>query len=139
MKIENLMISGGCGFIGANFIYYLLGQPDFAGRIINVDKLTYAGNPENLKGLEEKYPKRYVFQKADVCDAEAMKRIFDEYDIDAICHFAAESHVDRSIKRPDQFIFTNIIGTFNLLEIAKKNPDRFKLFHHIYLRLPKGS
>jgi dTDP-glucose 4,6-dehydratase len=131
MTMKNLMVTGGCGFIGTNFIYHLLEKPDFRGRIINVDKLTYAGNPENLTGLEERYPGRYVFQKADICEADAIKIIFSKYEVDAICHFAAESHVDRSIKRPEDFIFTNIIGTFNLLEIAKVNKDRFLLFHHI--------
>ncbi|MCX5857689.1 MAG: dTDP-glucose 4,6-dehydratase [Deltaproteobacteria bacterium] len=129
--MKNLMVTGGCGFIGTNFIYHLLEKPDFRGRIINVDKLTYAGNPENLAGLEEKYPGRYVFQKADICGADTIKTIFSKYEVDAICHFAAESHVDRSIKRPEDFIFTNIIGTFNLLEIAKTHKDRFLLFHHI--------
>ena len=109
----------------------LLEKPDFRGRIINVDTLTYAGNPENLAGLEAKYPGRYVFQKADICGADTIKTIFSKYEVDAICHFAAESHVDRSIKRPEDFIFTNIIGTFNLLEIAKTHKDRFLLFHHI--------
>ena len=129
--INNLMVTGGCGVIGTNFIYHLLEKPDFRGRIINVDKLTYAGNPENLTGLEEKYPGRYVFHKADICEADAVKTIFSKYEVDAICHFAAESHVDRSIKRPEDFIFTNIVGTFNLLEIAKTHKDRFRLFHHI--------
>jgi len=131
MKIENLMVTGGCGFIGSNFIRYLLEQSDFKGRIINVDSLTYAGNPENLKGVAKTWPGRYVFVRADICDLEAMKKIFAEYGIDGICHFAAESHVDRSIKRPDSFIFSNIIGTFNLLEIARGLGDAFQIFHHI--------
>jgi len=131
MKIENLMITGGCGFIGSNFIRYLLEQSDFKGRIINVDTLTYAGNPENLKGVAKNRPGRYIFVRADICDLEAMKSIFAEYGIDGVCHFAAESHVDRSIKRPDSFIFSNIIGTFNLLEIARGLGDAFRIFHHI--------
>jgi dTDP-glucose 4,6-dehydratase len=131
MKIENLMVTGGCGFIGTNFICHLLEKPDFRGRIINLDKVTYAGNPENLIGLEERYPRRYVFQKADICDADSIKAIFSEYQVDAICHFAAESHVDRSIKNPGSFIHSNIIGTFNLLEVARADRDRFQLFHHI--------
>ena len=131
MKIENLMVTGGCGFIGSNFIRYLLEQSDFQGRIINVDTLTYAGNPENLKGVAKTWPGRYAFVRADICDLEAMKKIFAEYGIDGICHFAAESHVDRSIKRPDSFIFSNIIGTFNLLEIARGLGDTFQIFHHI--------
>lgn len=131
MRIENLMVTGGCGFIGTNFIYHLLQKPGFQGRIINLDKLTYAGNPENLNGLEEHYPGRYVFQKVDICDADAVEAVFSEYQIDTICHFAAESHVDRSIKNPENFIYSNIIGTFNLLEIARACGGRFQLFHHI--------
>ena len=131
MDIKNLMVTGGCGFIGSNFIDHLLAKPDFQGRIVNVDKLTYAGNPENLRGIDIKYPGRYIFIKADICDAGLMQEIFDRYDIDAICHFAAESHVDRSIKRPESFIHTNIIGTFNLLEIANVNQEKFQIFHHI--------
>jgi dTDP-glucose 4,6-dehydratase len=131
MKVENLMVTGGCGFIGSNFIRYLLEQGDFKGRIINVDTLTYAGNPENLKGVAKAWPGRYVFVRADICDLDAMKKIFAEHGIDGICHFAAESHVDRSIKRPDSFIFSNIIGTFNLLEIARGLGDAFQIFHHI--------
>jgi dTDP-glucose 4,6-dehydratase len=131
MNIKNLMVTGGCGFIGSNFIYHLLANPDFSGRIINVDKLTYAGNPENLKGLDVASPGRYSFEKADICDGALMQDIFRRYEVDAICHFAAESHVDRSIKHPESFIKTNILGTFNLLEIAKANRDTFQLFHHI--------
>jgi dTDP-glucose 4,6-dehydratase len=125
------MVTGGCGFIGTSFIGRLLEKPDFTGRIINVDKLTYAGNPENLEGAAGRYPGRYVFQKADICDAAAIEAIFSEYQVDSICHFAAESHVDRSIKNPSSFIFSNIVGTFNLLEIARANRERFVLFHHI--------
>lgn len=131
MVIKNLMVTGGCGFIGSNFIRYLLKGEDFSGRIINADKLTYAGNPDNLKGIKEKYPERYVFERADICDFARMEEIFSDYKIDTICHFAAESHVDRSIKRPDTFINTNIIGTFNLLELARAASDNFSLFHHI--------
>ncbi len=131
MDIKNLMVTGGCGFIGSNFIRFLLEKEDFRGRIINVDSLTYAGNPENLSDMAAAYPERYIFRRADICDAALMKAIFEEYEIDAVCHFAAESHVDRSIKRPDSFIFTNIVGTFNLLEIARGRMETFKIFHHI--------
>ena len=125
------MVTGGCGFIGSNFIRYLLEEKEFTGRIINVDKLTYAGNPENLKGINEHYPGRYIFYKADICDAGVIGRIFSDNAVDAVCHFAAESHVDRSIKRPDSFIHTNIVGTFNLLELARARTDDFLLFHHV--------
>ncbi|HPX82658.1 MAG TPA: dTDP-glucose 4,6-dehydratase, partial [Syntrophales bacterium] len=129
--IKNLLVTGGCGFIGSNFIHYLLAREDFHGRIVNVDALTYAGNPDNLKGVAATDPGRYVFIRADICDLETMKNIFNDYGIDAVSHFAAESHVDRSIKRPDSFIFSNIVGTFNLLEIARSRGDSFRIFHHI--------
>jgi dTDP-glucose 4,6-dehydratase len=130
-EFRNLVVTGGCGFIGSNFIRHLIGNPDFSGRIINVDKLTYAGNPENLAGIEQEYPARYVFQKVDICDAVQLEKVFAEYAVDAVCHFAAEYHVDRSIKDPGSFIQTNIVGTFNLLEIAKSRGDKFRLFHHV--------
>ena len=129
--MNNLLVTGGCGFIGTNFIRYLFSDSGFSGRIINVDKLTYAGNPDNLKGIEEKSSGRYAFIKADICDTKAMTEVFEKYEIDAICHFAAESHVDRSIVKPDTFIKTNIKGTFNLLEQARFCQDRLVLFHHI--------
>ncbi|MDO9528006.1 MAG: dTDP-glucose 4,6-dehydratase [Syntrophales bacterium] len=131
MEIKNMMVTGGCGFIGSNFIHYMFEKSDFKGTIINVDKLTYAGNPENLKGIEQKYSDRYIFRRADICELAAMEEVFTHYDIDTICHFAAESHVDRSIKRPESFINTNIIGTFNLLEVARAHHDKFVLFHHV--------
>ena len=128
---KNLLVTGGCGFIGSNFIRYLIDNGNFSGRIINVDKLTYAGNPENLAGITSGFASRYIFQKVDICDAAKLEEVFSQYDVDAVCHFAAESHVDRSIKDPESFIQTNIIGTFNLLEIAKARGDEFKLFHHV--------
>jgi dTDP-glucose 4,6-dehydratase len=130
-EFSNLLVTGGSGFIGSNFIRNLFNDKTFSGRIINVDKLTYAGNPENLEGISEEFGSRYVFQKVDICDAALLEKVFGEHDIDAICHFAAESHVDRSIKDPGSFIQTNIVGTFNLLEIAKAKGDKFKLFHHV--------
>jgi dTDP-glucose 4,6-dehydratase len=125
------MVTGGCGFIGSNFIHYILDKADFNGRIINVDKLTYAGNPENLIGIEKMYPGRYIFERADICDFDVIRKLFSRYEIDTICHFAAESHVDRSIKKPGSFIYTNIIGTYNLLETARAHSEEFVLFHHI--------
>jgi dTDP-glucose 4,6-dehydratase len=129
--MKNILVTGGCGFIGSNFIRYLLYESDFSGKIINVDKLTYAGNPENLFGLERDYPERYIFIKEDICNRREMDQIFTKYSIDAVCHFAAESHVDRSIVSPDSFIQTNIIGTFNLLECVRDHDDQIKLLHHI--------
>jgi len=129
--MKNMLVTGGCGFIGANFVKYLLKESDFTGRIVNVDKLTYAGNPENLTDIEKDYKDRYIFIKADICDGSKMTEIFEQYRIDSVCHFAAESHVDRSIVKPDAFIQTNIIGTFNLLESARIHQSRMLLFHHI--------
>jgi len=129
--MDNLLVTGGCGFIGSNFIRYLFQETNFKGRIINVDKLTYAGNPENLDDHVKEYSDRYSFFKEDICNIEAMDTIFKEYSIDTVCHFAAESHVDRSILGPSEFIQTNIVGTFNLLECAKKYRDNLNLFHHI--------
>lgn len=130
-EFQNLMVTGGCGFIGSNFIRFLLNNSDFRGNIINVDKLTYAGNPENLADVALKFKERYFFLQIDICDTKALEQVFSSYEIDAVCHFAAESHVDRSIKNPGNFIQTNIVGTFNLLECAKARSDKFRLFHHV--------
>lgn len=129
-KIQNLMVTGGCGFIGSNLIRFLLEKSDFQGKLVNVDSLTYAGNPLSLRDIEERFAGRYFFRKADICDRAGMERIFSEYEINSVCHLAAESHVDRSIRRPAEFIFTNIVGTFNLLEAARGRPS-FSLFHHV--------
>ena len=129
--MQNILVTGGCGFIGTNFIRYLLTESDFSGMIINLDKLTYAGNPENLQDMAKLFPGRYIFEKADICDPSALATIFKQHRIDTICHFAAESHVDRSIVAPDEFIKTNIEGTFNLLEVARQHIDQLQLFHHV--------
>jgi len=129
MKV--LLVTGGCGFIGANFIRYLLDETGFDGRIVNLDALTYAGNPENLSDLAERFPDRYVFDHADLRRRGDVERVFDEHRVDAVCHFAAESHVDRSIVAPDDFIQTNIVGTYHLLEAARARIDRMVRFHHV--------
>ena len=133
-KLTNLLVTGGSGFIGSNFIRYLFDKTDFEGNIINIDLLTYAGNPENLVDIDKKYGNtRYFFQHANICDYDFLKKIFSQYNIDTVVHFAAESHVDRSIYGPKDFIETNIVGTFTLLEAARhywKNKDDV-LFHHI--------
>jgi dTDP-glucose 4,6-dehydratase len=129
--MQNLLITGGCGFIGSNFVRFMLGRDDFTGRIINVDSLTYAGNPESLTDIGNDFSDRYVFVRADICDGLQMAEIFDSYGVDAVCHFAAESHVDRSIVDPDAFIQTNIVGTFNLLQLVRTHQDRLTLFHHV--------
>jgi dTDP-glucose 4,6-dehydratase len=130
-NIRNILVTGGCGFIGTNFIRYILDRPDFKGRVVNMDKLTYAGNPENLRGVEQQHPSRYEFIRSDICDRETLKTVFKKYSIDTICHFAAESHVDRSIARPEAFIETNIFGTFSLLELARGRMEEIELFHHV--------
>ena len=114
--MKNVMVTGGAGFIGSNFILYEL-KKDSDVRIINVDKLTYAGNLENLREVENN--PRYHFHQVDICDAEAIQKLFKEYDIDTVINFAAESHVDRSIKDPMVFVRTNVLGTATLLNAAK--------------------
>ncbi|MBR2887328.1 MAG: dTDP-glucose 4,6-dehydratase, partial [Bacteroidales bacterium] len=132
--MKAIMVTGGAGFIGSNFIRYVFEKTDFQGKIINVDKLTYAGNPENLSDIAAKFSgNRYFFEQTDICDKEGIANIFKKYDIDTVVHFAAESHVDRSILGPKDFIETNIVGTFNLLENARNYwGDRKDVrFHHI--------
>ena len=114
--MKRFLVTGGAGFIGSNFIQLLLQQPDL--QVLNLDKLTYAGNLDSLQAVTEQ--PRYGFIQADICVAEQVEKIINEFQPDAIVHFAAESHVDRSIDGPAAFIQTNIIGTFNLLEAARK-------------------
>ena len=130
--MKKILITGGVGFIGSNFIHYLFANvKDFF--IINLDKLTYAGNLENLKHIEKKYFHNYKFIHGDICDQELVNSIFKEYNPQYVINFAAESHVDRSILGPSEFIQTNIIGTFILLEVARKywKDKKDILFHHI--------
>ncbi len=138
-KLNTILITGGCGFIGSNFIHYLFSESSFKGTVVNVDCLTYAGNLENLDSIEQEYGgKRYFFEKADICDRKEMERIFKQYDIDTVIHFAAESHVDRSVLGPEAFIKTNVMGTYTLLDVARQywnisldNTRKDVLFHHI--------
>lgn len=138
MKNKNILITGGAGFIGSNFIPYLLLKYTNIN-IINLDKLTYAGELSNL--IEVKNSKNYQFVKGDICDRQLIERLFAQYDFNGVIHFAAESHVDNSIKSPDAFISTNVMGTFNLIDVAKNYwmDSSFKIkkgfenarFHHI--------
>lgn len=136
-KFANVLVTGGCGFIGTNFVRHLFSDKGFSGRIINFDALTYAGNPENLADIDAAHGKRgdgrYAFVRADICDRAAVGKAFADYGIDAVVHFAAESHVDRSILGPEAFIRTNVMGTYTLLDVARNVWAGRKdvLFHHI--------
>jgi dTDP-glucose 4,6-dehydratase len=114
---KTLLVTGGAGFIGSNFINYLLeNNQDIT--IVNIDKLTYAGELSNLSEVANN--DNYQFVEGDICDRVLVERLFNEYQFDGVIHFAAESHVDNSIKTPDAFIETNVFGTFNVLDVAKK-------------------
>ncbi len=133
--MKTVLVTGGAGFIGSNFVRYLLQtEPDV--KIINLDALTYAGSMANLADLPA--PDRHEFVHGDICDQQLVANLFHHYPIDTVVHFAAESHVDRSILGPAQFIQTNILGTFNLLEAARQNwitekylPLNQVHFHHV--------
>ncbi len=133
--MKNMLVTGGAGFIGANFVRYTL-QTNPQARVVDLDLLTYAGSLENLRDLPD--PSRHVFVQGDICDRELVERLMKDYAIDAIVHFAAETHVDRSIVGPAAFIQTNAVGTFTLLEAARKVwldekflPIEQVRFHHI--------
>ena len=113
--LMKIIVTGGAGFIGSAVIRHLISNTQH--HVFNIDKLTYAGNLESLKSVDQS--DRYQFERADICDADAMRRIFDTFKPDAIMHLAAESHVDRSIDGPADFIETNIVGTYQLLEVAR--------------------
>lgn len=114
--MNRVIVTGGAGFIGANYLHTLFADPSFTGKILNIDKLTYAGNLESLQDLEAKYGNsRYFFEQADICDAQKMKELLHQFKPDTIVHFAAESHVDRSIDGPMEFVQTNLVGTATLL------------------------
>ena len=130
----NILVTGGAGFIGSNFIRYVLNRNEFTGTIVNYDKLTYAGNLLSLEDVDKHHGgTRYFFERGDIGDYERLKKIFHQYAITIVVHFAAESHVDRSIYGPKDFIDTNIHGTFSLLEAARERWSTRSdvLFHHI--------
>jgi dTDP-glucose 4,6-dehydratase len=140
-KLTNILVTGGAGFIGCNFIRFMLEKAEgFSGRIINLDALTYAGNSMSLADIDAKYGPsvehaRYFFEHGNICDRVFVESLFGKYDIDTVVHFAAESHVDRSILGPEAFVKTNVMGTFTLLDVAlnawEKVASSDVLFHHI--------
>ena len=127
---KNILVTGGAGFIGSHLVRLLVNKyPNY--RIINLDCLTYAGNLDNLKDIEQK--ENYVFVKENIKNEEAVSTLFDKYQIDSVIHLAAESHVDRSISGPMEFVLTNVIGTVNLLQVCKNKWTDLsnKLFYHV--------
>ncbi len=132
--MKKYLITGGCGFIGSNFIHFLL-KNGLSSQIVNLDKMTYAGNKDNLSSIE--YDDNYHFIKGDICNQSTVRDILEKYNPDVLVHFAAESHVDRSIDGPAEFIQTNVVGTLNLLiesnqwlkELNRKTKDNFRFIH----------
>ena len=122
--MKTYFITGGCGFIGSNFIHYLF-ENELAGQVANLDKMTYAGNKENLNLIENQ--SNYSFIKGDICDQITVLDLLEKYNPDVVVHFAAESHVDRSIDGPNQFIQTNVVGTMNLLNETNKWLKKIKV------------
>jgi dTDP-glucose 4,6-dehydratase len=124
---QSLLVTGGCGFIGSAFVRMLFRDAAFPGRVVNLDLLTYAGNPDNLKGHVDE--SRYTFCKGDIRDATLVGKLLDEHHVDSVVNFAAETHVDRSIRGPGEFMDTNVLGTFHLLEAVRARPHVH--FHHV--------
>jgi dTDP-glucose 4,6-dehydratase len=129
--MKNILITGGAGFIGSHVVrHFLLTHPDV--KVVNLDKLTYAGNLENLKDIE--HLPNYAFEKGDIADAAFVQSLFEKYNFDGVIHLAAESHVDRSITNPMEFVQTNVVGTVTLLNAAVahwKNNFEGKRFYHV--------
>ena len=128
-----ILVTGGAGFIGSNFIRYLFTKAGFHGTVVNFDKLTYAGNPHSLADIAAQFRDRYVFVKGDIAEAGDVEPALAKYNVDTIVHFAAESHVDRSIHGPGEFVLTNILGTYTVLQAARATwGDRQDVrFHHV--------
>lgn len=125
--LSSILVTGGAGFIGSAFIRTLFKAPDFTGKIVNLDALTYAGNPENLEGHTD--AARYTFVKGDIRDQALLEQLFLEHAVDCVVHFAAESHVDRSIHGPKDFLETNIMGTFSILEALRSRAAAGQAIH----------
>ena len=128
--MKNIIITGGAGFIGSHVVrLFVTKYPQY--NIINLDALTYAGNPENLADIDNR--PNYAFEKVNILDVPEVERVFKQYKVTHIIHLAAETHVDRSIHSPLDFVYTNVVGTVNLLNVGKKNWDNFsdKLFYHV--------
>ena len=128
--MKSILVTGGCGFIGSNFIRNIV-EKHKSIQIVNLDKLTYAGNISNVNDLEKP---QYIFMQGDICDSDLLESLFSKYKFDSVVHFAAESHVDRSIDGPSEFIQTNVVGTLNLLEHSRKfysksKNKNFKFLH----------
>lgn len=126
----HILITGGCGFIGSHVVrHFLTTYPQY--HVVNLDKLTYAGNPNNLKDVEN--APNYTFVRGDICDADLVSQLFDTYQFEGVIHLAAESHVDRSILNPMEFVQTNVIGTVTLLQVAKEKwkDTSGKRFYHV--------
>ena len=128
--MKKILVTGGCGFIGSNYIHQVHKKGEDT-HIVNLDKMTYAGNAHNLEGIPNSF---HTFVEGDICDAGLLKSLFDEHRFDAVVHFAAESHVDRSIDGPAEFIQTNVVGTMNLLEQSRSffnesNHKNFRFLH----------
>ena len=132
-SFHHLLVTGGAGFIGSNFIRYVLTKTDFTGKIVNLDKLTYAGNPLNLSDIERHFSDRYELVRGDIADLELVRHLIQTKQIDCVINFAAESHVDRSIDGPLDFIQTNVVGTFTLLEAVRETQESKRPihFHHV--------
>jgi len=139
--VRNLMVTGGAGFIGSNFARYMLEKyPDY--HIVVYDKLTYAGNLDNLKDVTARFAARYAFVQGDICDAAVVRETIRVHDVDTIVNFAAETHVDRSIMDPDAFIQTDVYGTYVLLEAARE--FELERYHQVstdevYGHVPEGA
>jgi dTDP-glucose 4,6-dehydratase len=129
MKKSVVLITGGAGFIGSHVVRRFLQSGKY--QVVNLDKLTYAGNLENLRDVEN--DKNYEFVKGDICDVDFVKQLFEKYDFSGVIHLAAESHVDRSITNPIEFIQTNVLGTVSLLTAAKNHwgNKSSKKFYHV--------